>query len=337
MTSSRAALGIDPAALDQPLAAAKASELLALASAHIRDPAFGLMAGARLRPELFGVVGFACMSAPTFGAALERIARYRRVTSGDWAEIHKGPAGARLVLHQGDADQPFALQQLDAHFAFIIAFGRYLTGRPLVPQRVAIRFPMPPHHARYAEVFGLTPEFDAPDNEITFESTALDLPLVSANAELFAIFGEKADERLPGEGLSVAERTQAVLRRSLRGELPDVAQVARTLVMSRRTLQRTLREEGTSFLKLLDATRLDLASKYPQKPGGKRGGGLLPARLHEPKLVLPSVQAMDGLDPGGVTGSARWGRVRAHRNSSPPEQSSARYAKSAKFMIKCLE
>jgi AraC-like DNA-binding protein len=92
------------------------------------------------------------------------------------------------------------------------------------------------------------------------------LPLVSANAGLFALFGEKADEFLPGEGLSVSERTQAVLRRSLRGELPNIAQVARALATSGRSLQRALRGEGTSFQKLLDETRLDLARRHLKSP-----------------------------------------------------------------------
>ena len=259
-------VGIDPAALERPIDAAQAAELLTLASAQVGDPAFGLIAGARLRPELFGVVGFACMSAPTFGAALDRIARYRRITSSDRTEIHKGPGVARLVLYQVDGDRPYALQKLDAHFAFIVAFGRYLTGRPLVPERVALRFPPPPHQTRYAEILGCKPEFDAPDNEMVFGSAALNLPLVSANPELFAIFGEKADELLPGEGLSASERTSAVLRRSLRGELPKVAQVARELLTSERSLQRALRAEGTSFQKLLDETRLDLARKHLRNP-----------------------------------------------------------------------
>jgi AraC-like DNA-binding protein len=216
--------------------------------------------------ELFGVVGFACMSAPTFGAALERIARYRRVTSADHTEVHKGPDGTRLVLRQVAADRPYALQILDAHLAFIVAFGRYLTGCPIVPERVALRAPQPPHHARYAEILGCRPEFDAPDNEMSFGISAVDLPLVSANTELFAIFGEKADDLLPGESLTVSARTQVVLRRLLRGDSPHVAQVARALATSTRSLQRALREEGTSFQQLLDETRLDLARIHLRNP-----------------------------------------------------------------------
>jgi len=256
-------VGLDAAALEQRLPAAQAEQILTLAGAEVRDPAFGLLSGARVRPELFGVVGFACMSAATFGAALARIARYRQVFSRDRMEIHEGPSIARIFLHQGDEDRPYAPQKLDADLAFLVAFGRYLTGRPLAPQRVAIRFPSPPHHDRYEAILGCPVAFEEPVNEIAFRSEELNLPLVSANAELFAMFGEKADELLPGaDEESLVDRTRAALRRLLRGELPGVAEVARALATSERSLQRRLQQSGTSFQQILDEVRLELAQRH---------------------------------------------------------------------------
>ena len=44
-------------------------------------------------------------------------------------------------------------------------------------------------------------------------------------------------------------------------------QIAEALHVSNRTLQRKLREEGTSFMDLLQDTRLQLARKYLKHPG----------------------------------------------------------------------
>ena len=44
-------------------------------------------------------------------------------------------------------------------------------------------------------------------------------------------------------------------------------EVAETLAVSLRTLQRKLREEGTSYLDLLQDTRLQLARRYLRSPG----------------------------------------------------------------------
>ena len=48
---------------------------------------------------------------------------------------------------------------------------------------------------------------------------------------------------------------------------PGQQQIASALHMSNRTLQRKLREEGTSFKDLLQDTRMQLARKYLLSPG----------------------------------------------------------------------
>src|SRR5690606_18361624 len=51
------------------------------------DPDLGLRLGASVRPELFGVVGLAALSAATYGAALERCARYKRMITDMRVEV----------------------------------------------------------------------------------------------------------------------------------------------------------------------------------------------------------------------------------------------------------
>ena len=257
-------VGIDPAGLDQRLPTAQIAELYTLVTAAVGDSAFGLVSGTRARLELSGVVGHAMLTAATLGSALERNAGYRALIGYDRTEVRKGPGRTGFVVHQSDGDQPYAPCKLDADLAFMITFGRRFTGRPIVPERVLVRFSRPLHHARYAEILGCKVEFDAPDNEIVFRDADLALPLMSANSELCAIFREKADALLArGEGTpSIADRTRDAIRRLLRERLPSAAEVARVLAVSQRTLQRGLQQEETSFQELLDEVRLELARRY---------------------------------------------------------------------------
>src|SRR4051812_48747363 len=50
-------------------------------SAEGGRPSLGIEVGSRVRPELIGVVGLAAMSAPTFGDAVARCARYKKLLS----------------------------------------------------------------------------------------------------------------------------------------------------------------------------------------------------------------------------------------------------------------
>lgn len=58
-----------------------------------------------------------------------------------------------------------------------------------------------------------------------------------------------------------------VLKQMLAGGRPDIADVARELGLSVRTLQRRIVAEGTTFRDLLLAVRQELVRKYFAQPG----------------------------------------------------------------------
>ena len=70
--------------------------------------------------------------------------------------------------------------------------------------------------------------------------------------------------RLATEAASWAERARAALSKILPSGRASVADVAEALRLSTRSLQRHLRSEGTSFQRVLDDVRHDLAMGYLQ-------------------------------------------------------------------------
>src|SRR5262249_23623687 len=62
-------------------------------------------------------------------------------------------------------------------------------------------------------------------------------------------------------------RVAQVLADRIKGTVPPLSEVARELAMSDRNLQRALRDDGTSFQKLLDQVRRDLAVRHLSTPG----------------------------------------------------------------------
>ena len=124
------------------------------------------------------------------------------------------------------------------------------------PDRIT---PNPPlkHEAVLRRHFGCDIKFDAPFDLLVFEDTALDLPLVTHNAQLLALLvpGLEAALEQDGSSRTLADDVRAVLGQKICGERPAVEKVAKALGMSPRTLQRRLGELGTSYQKLLDDVR----------------------------------------------------------------------------------
>jgi AraC-like DNA-binding protein len=254
------ALGIADLSVPTPLLVAL--ELFERVVVEVRDPALGLTAGAVFRPELFGVAGLAAMAAPTFGDGLTRLARYKGMLTPDRLTLvhHHAERATSVEVMMEPADTASSRMRADGELAFLLAFGRNLTEVAIVPRRVAIRGPAPSYRERYEATFGCPVAFDRDVDAITFATSDLHLPLVSRSRELSDLFSEHAEQRRAESGSDdVVVRARGALLRALRGDVPSVAQVARTLGQSERSLQRRLAEAGVSFAELLDDVRRELA------------------------------------------------------------------------------
>ncbi|HEY0135583.1 MAG TPA: AraC family transcriptional regulator [Nannocystis sp.] len=255
--------GVTAQQLMELLPLALVDEILACCFASCADPGLGLKLGAQIRPELFGVVGFAAMSCARLGEALERICRYKRALAGDRLTLRRSGEAAVLRVELTTSAGVYARSKLDGEFAFLVGFARRMTGAPVLPLRVTYATPAPADMREHAALFGCAPEFMADHNELWLPATELLRPLVGADPTLAALFVIQAEQLLRlAQGDSLTDRVRGALAELLRGEAPGVAAVARRLGLSERSLQRRLREEGTSFAALVDATRQELATHY---------------------------------------------------------------------------
>lgn len=262
-------LGIEAERLDTGLDFAELDRFFSAAWQALGDPAFGLRAGCHLRPERFGVVGIVAMASPTLGVAFERKARYSRLIWGDVYEVLRRGAGATVRIASLMPPRPYSQARIDLELASLITFARRFTGTAVLPQRVTLRQAAPrerDYRERYTQVFGCPILFEQPDDAIVFRAQDLDLPLVSANADVGALLVGAAESRLAhidaGGGGELRSRVSQAVRRLLRGDEPTLAAVAAELHLSERTLQRRLAEQKLNFTELLDAVRRESALQY---------------------------------------------------------------------------
>lgn len=101
-------------------------------------------------------------------------------------------------------------------------------------------------------------------NSITFKMTDLELPFLTNNAALRSYLTPELKRRL--SELDVDKSVSAQVRSALVDLLPTgettAEDVARKLNVSKRTLQRKLKEEGTNFQKQINSVREMLAKSY---------------------------------------------------------------------------
>ena len=95
-------------------------------------------------------------------------------------------------------------------------------------------------------MFGVTPQFGAALDRIVFDKALLAAPMRSRDDALSELIRRYAEPALASaeRPVSLSSRVEALLSNSV---APGVASVARHLGLAPRTLQRMLRNEGTSY------------------------------------------------------------------------------------------
>ena len=264
-------LGLDYAALNDPDARFPQDSMTRLwqqAVALSGNPAIGLNMARVVRPSSFHVVGYALMSSRNLQEGFTRLVRYQRIIA-EGADMSFRPTRdgyeLQLVIH-GDR-LPAARQSAEASLAYSLAFCRWLTAKPLCPRQVSFQGPPPADLEQYRQVFQGPLKFNAEHYALLFDRADLDAPLPTANEALAQLHDRFAGEYLARFSDSrVTHQVRQVLCRLLPQGEPKREAVAQALLMSERTLQRRLQEEGTSYQQLLDDTRRELAGQYLAQP-----------------------------------------------------------------------
>lgn len=233
------------------------------------DPAIGLSLNRDLRLSHLGLPGFAALTSPTFAAARKLIMRYR---------VLKDPA--IFPLHQLNRDgwimtlrptyplvadiQRFAFE---GHLARTLCYCTELTGNSGAILGIDFSYPAPAHLTAYRDLFPCELHFNQPECRVIFDRAVLDAPLPNANGDMLVLCMRECDLRL--SQLEAAESVagkvyQEIYRNhSLQGDsLLGLGDVARRLYISPRTLRRRLLAENSSFQKIVNEVRRDLALYY---------------------------------------------------------------------------
>ncbi len=167
---------------------------------------------------------------------------------------------ARATLRWLFADGPEPDAAADVTAATVLELGRRGTGQPLAPIRVELtcREGITDRHRAY---FGAPIRLGAAENAEILNRADVDLPPAGHNPDRLALLEPSLAESLRDfEGAqALSDQVRVLIRRAIASGKPDVAEAARELGLSERTLQRRIGEEGATFRDLLGEARQDLS------------------------------------------------------------------------------
>ena len=219
---------------------------------------WALHAGASFHASTHGALGFAVVSAATLGDALDLIARFlpaRNPALGaqgeDVGDEYRFVLCVRTALL---AEERVPL--IETLFLAIQALLEAILARPFSEGRFELDYSAPPWAHRYPECFHAEQRFGAERSAIVLPTRlrAARSPLsdpVTLASSLPAL--EAQARRIEGLDFTTA-RVEMLLQQA--GDAPvRLADVARRLGMSRRTLIRRLHESGASYRELVDRHR----------------------------------------------------------------------------------
>ena len=258
--------GLPPSFLDQPRVLLKTEELFALwrAIGEVSDnPAIGLLLGTETKTERFHPVSLAALSTESFGQAVKQMARYKQLTSPEEIRQQMNEEEWSIHFHWLLADQVEPMALIECAFAWVLSVARHGTGTRLSPLRMEFVQPRP-HIKAIERHFGCPVVCGAPHNAIVFRAADAQRPFVTRNAELLAMLAPQFEEELKRENgdESFVDRVRLAIQQKLTGQRPTIEDIADALHISSRTIQRRLQKEGSSFQRLLEEARHQLARQY---------------------------------------------------------------------------
>jgi AraC-like DNA-binding protein len=228
---------------------------------RVDDPDVGVRLGSRASARQFGLVGYTLSHSATLGEAIKRLQRYAHILSEAIQIAVREEETRTEVIVTGDSKLDALRQPIDARLATILSFARELTGTEIVPLEVRFPYPRPIRYAEQQRFFLGTLLFDQPDAALVLRQSDMARPVSTSDETLAGYLDRLAEEvlgALSKQG-SFEDEVRRAIWEGLSDGSPSLRRSASRLGVSVRTLQRRLREEGTSFAAVLDAFRHDLA------------------------------------------------------------------------------
>lgn len=226
---------------------------------------FSLRLGQIARTESFHPVLFAALCSSDFSIAARRISHYKRLVAPLHLHIEEDATSFTLIFNWLDKTEEPPPSLAAFELVFMVQLVRIATRERVQPLEVQCPVPLLPVD-EYEMFFGRRPEH-CERHALTFAAADARRPFLTENEGMWLTFEPTLRQRLAqlDASATLPQRVRAALLEGLPGGQSSMEDIARKLGASKRTLQRQLRNEQTTFQAVLDKTREELALHYLRK------------------------------------------------------------------------
>jgi AraC-like DNA-binding protein len=212
----------------------------------------------------YGLLGYAMMSSATLEQAVQIAVKYHRM-AGAMFELAFTVEDREAVLRiehllPGGKVGRYVVEELFVGISRLIGL---LLGQDHRPTRILLNYESPGYEDKYQQAFRCPVEFEQTHCEYRFSGEELSQSLAEADANTAEICEESCRKLLNQMDIEedIISRICHLLL-STPGEFPKLDAVAQKLSLGARTLRRRLNELGTSYQRILDDVRRELAIEY---------------------------------------------------------------------------
>ncbi|MGJ3241292.1 MAG: AraC family transcriptional regulator ligand-binding domain-containing protein [Anaerolineae bacterium] len=232
-------------------------------AAVLRDnPTFPLDLATSRTPESFSPPLFAAFCSQNLNIAAKRITYYKPLVCPLNLSVETTTTQTTIKIDSSsDSDDPSS-SVIAMELTWWVYMPRLATREQIVPLSVNTSVDIP-EKAAYEDYFGV--RLTKSDfNGVTFSNQDAERPFLTANDSMWSFFEPQLNQRMQDltQSATYTEKVRACLMEMLASGQYSVDDVASHLAISRRTLQRHLSNEGTTFQEILDGLREKLARHY---------------------------------------------------------------------------
>ena len=285
---------------DLPIPVESFVSFLRLSAEQFGEETFGLRLGARQTLDQFGPMAALFHSATTVEEMLQDLTDYFPLhTQGAIIGMVREPPGLAFTyeLSSGSGD----LQRQVIELGFGVLLRELRRHQPdWTPPEVYLRHGAPIDRHCHRRFLGPNVHYNADRNAILLDQALLDRPTLQGNrAQHDPLAASYTAAAQSAKGLD-AIRVEALVRMMLPFAPVDIDIVARRLCRSRRTLQRRLEAESTSFAAIFDQVRAGLARSYLSESNLLVGEVAEILQFSETSALTRAVRRWYGVSPRSI-------------------------------------